>query len=76
MTKPGQKTAAEKEALAIERLKPGCICMGIRIGRIMDAIKDGARSFREIAAKAGIGRGSCGAERCGKKVKELLGKKD
>jgi bacterioferritin-associated ferredoxin len=62
----------EKEELIIERLKPGCICKGIRRGRIMDAIDKGAKSFREIAKKTGIGGGQCGAERCGKTVKELL----
>lgn len=67
-------TAVEKEELIIERLKPGCICKGIKRGKILDAIKGGAKSFKEVAAKSGIGGGSCGAERCGKTVRELLDK--
>ena len=54
------------------RLKPGCICMGIKLIKILDAIEDGAKSFDEIAAVTGIGQGDCGGKRCGKKVEELL----
>jgi len=74
MTDGKKMTPEEKEAMVMERLKPGCICKGIRRGRIMDAIAAGAGSFREISEKTGIGGGSCKAERCGKLVKELLSK--
>ncbi|HBI14194.1 MAG TPA: (2Fe-2S)-binding protein [Desulfobulbaceae bacterium] len=56
----------------IARLKPGCICMGIRLHRILEAIDQGAASFDEIARMTGIGRGDCQGRRCGQKVAQLL----
>jgi len=58
------------------RLKPGCICMGIKLYRILDAIEQGATTFEEIALLTGIGQGDCKGKRCGKKVEELLQKKN
>lgn len=54
------------------RLKPGCICMGIRLHRILEAIDQGAASFEDIARLTGIGQGDCHGRRCRKKVAELL----
>lgn len=54
------------------RLKPGCICRGIRLHRIIEAIEQGAGSFEEIAKITGIGGGDCKGRRCGKNVAELL----
>jgi bacterioferritin-associated ferredoxin len=56
------------------RLKPGCICKGIKLIRLLEAIESGANSFEEIAKKTGIGNGDCGGKRCRAKVKELLGR--
>jgi len=56
----------------LARLKPGCICTGIKLHRILEAIDQGASSFEEIARITGIGRGDCGGKRCGRKVAELL----
>lgn len=58
------------------RLKPGCICMGIKLHRIIEAIDQGAVSFEEIARLTGIGVGDCGGKRCRQKVEELLRKQD
>jgi|MTBAKMStandDraft_1061839.scaffolds.fasta_scaffold07328_3 glyoxylase-like metal-dependent hydrolase (beta-lactamase superfamily II) len=58
------------------RLRPGCICKGIRLHRIIEAIDQGAASFGEIAGKTGIGGGGCKGRRCGEKVKELLRRKE
>ena len=55
------------------RLKPGCICKGIKLIRLIEAIEDGATCFEEVARKTGIGDGSCGGKRCGFKVAALLG---
>jgi bacterioferritin-associated ferredoxin len=57
------------------RLKPGCICKGIKLYKIQDAINDGADSYDEIAKITGIGGGSCNSKRCSAKVADLLGKK-
>jgi bacterioferritin-associated ferredoxin len=54
------------------RLKPGCICMGIRLYPILEAIEEGAVTFEEIARLTGIGNGDCGGKRCGRKVAEIL----
>jgi bacterioferritin-associated ferredoxin len=54
------------------RLMPGCICKGVRLHRILDAMEQGAATFAEIAAMTGIGSGDCKGRRCGKKVEELL----
>ena len=62
--KPDEKVMA--------RLKPGCICMGIRLNRILEAIEQGATSFEEIARLTGIGQGDCGGKRCREKVEYLL----
>jgi len=53
-------------------LKPGCICMGIKLHRILEAIDGGAASFEEIARLTGIGKGDCGGKRCARKVEDLL----
>jgi len=60
----------EEEILA--RLKPGCLCKGIKLYKIEEAITGGATSYEEIARITGIGNGSCNAKRCGEKVAELL----
>ncbi len=56
-------------------LKAGCICKGVKLIKLIEAIEDGAASFGEVAAKTGIGDGNCGGKRCGQKVAELLGDK-
>ncbi len=63
----------EEEILA--RVKPGCICKGIKLHLILDAIEQGAGSFEEISAMTGIGGGSCKSKRCRKKVALLLNDK-
>lgn len=65
--------ATEEEILA--RMKPGCICKGIKLHLIIKAIEDGASSFEEIARATGIGGGSCGSKRCRQKVTDLLEKR-
>lgn len=64
--------ATEEEILA--RLKPGCICKGIKLYKILEAIENGARSYEEVAKVTGIGDGSCKSRRCGEKVAALLAK--
>ena len=54
------------------RLKPGCICQGIKLIRLLDAIEQGADSFTAVAKITGIGNGDCGGKRCRAKVEMLL----
>ncbi len=60
----------EEEILA--RLKPGCICKGIKLYKIQEAINKGATSYEEIAQSTDIGGGSCNSKRCAAKVADLL----
>jgi len=53
-------------------LKAGCICKGVKLIRLIEAIENGAATVAEVAAVTGIGDGSCQGKRCGKKVAELL----
>lgn len=62
--------ATEEEILA--RYKPGCICKGIKLHIILEAINSGADSFEEIARITNIGCGSCKSRRCRAKVADLL----
>ncbi|MCF8055107.1 MAG: (2Fe-2S)-binding protein [Desulfocapsa sp.] len=62
--------ATEEEIIA--RLKPGCICKGIKLYAILQAIEKGAASYEKIAEVTGIGGGSCKSRRCRAKVAELL----
>lgn len=57
------------------RLKPGCICLGIKLIQLLDALEAGAKTFEEVAASTGIGQGSCGGKRCRAKVEQLLNRK-
>lgn len=54
------------------RLKPGCICRGIRLHRLIEAVDAGADSFEAVARLTGIGDGSCNGRRCRQKVEDLL----
>ncbi len=56
----------------LKRLKPGCICKGIKLYKIEEAISNGADSYDKVAKVTGIGGGSCNSKRCGEKVAALL----
>ncbi|MBV5333869.1 (2Fe-2S)-binding protein [bacterium] len=62
----------DTEDKILARMKPGCICKGIKLYRILQAIEDGAASFEEVAEMTGIGGGSCDSKRCGQRVATLL----
>ena len=63
----------EPDEKMMARLKPGCICKGVKLIRLIEAIENGATCFADVARQTGIGDGSCGGKRCGQKVAELLG---
>ena len=54
------------------RLKAGCICKGVKLIRLIEAIENGAATFEQVAAVTGIGDGPCKGKRCGEKVRALL----
>jgi len=62
--KPDERTMAT--------LKAGCICKGVKLIRLIEAIEGGAATVAQVAALTGIGDGPCQGKRCGARVKELL----
>lgn len=58
------------------RLKPGCICKGVKLIRLIESIEQGASTFEVVAAQLHIGDGSCKGKRCGEKVAQLLAAKE
>ena len=53
-------------------LKAGCICKGVKLLRLIEAINTGASTFAEVAAATGIGDGPCKGKRCEERVWQLL----
>jgi bacterioferritin-associated ferredoxin len=62
----------EPNERVMAKLKAGCICKGVKLIRLIEAIENGASSFEEVAAIVGIGDGPCPGKRCRLKVEELL----
>lgn len=54
------------------RFRVVCICKGVRLGKIADAIRAGATTFVEVNRAAGSGTGDCGATRCRPVIEEML----
>jgi len=67
-------TYMQPDEKTLARLKPGCICKGIKLIRLIEAIENGADTYEKIARATGIGGGSCKGRRCGEKVAQLLKK--
>ena len=62
----------EPDERTMARLKAGCICKGVKLIRLIEAIENGATNFSQVAGATGIGTGPCKGKRCRQKVKELL----
>lgn len=62
----------EPDERTLARLKAGCICKGVKLIRLIEAIENGATTFQQVATATGIGDGPCKGKRCGEKVAELL----
>jgi NAD(P)H-nitrite reductase large subunit len=54
------------------RFRVVCICKGIRMGKICDAIAKGCSTVRDVNRATGSGSGSCGATRCRPVIEQLL----
>lgn len=65
-------SAMQPDERAMARLKAGCICKGIKLIRLIEAIEQGATTFEQVAAITGIGDGPCQGKRCREKVAQLL----
>ncbi|MBI4515699.1 MAG: (2Fe-2S)-binding protein [Deltaproteobacteria bacterium] len=68
MSKPRRFTEDELRA----RLRVVCICKGIKLAKISDAIGAGARTVAEVNRATGSGDGGCGATRCTPVILEML----
>ena len=53
-------------------LKAGCICKGMKLIRLIEAIENGATTFAQVAAVTDVGDGPCEGKRCRMKVEALL----
>jgi bacterioferritin-associated ferredoxin len=54
------------------RFRVVCICKGIKLGKISDAIRAGAKTVQEVNRATGSGRGQCKATRCRPVIEEML----
>jgi NAD(P)H-nitrite reductase large subunit len=54
------------------RFRVVCICKGIRMGRICDAITSGCSTVKDVNRATGSGSGDCGATRCRPVIEQLL----
>jgi len=59
----------------LARLKAGCICKGVKLIRLIEAIENGATTVADVQRACGIGDGACKGKRCGEKARELLARK-
>ncbi|HHD2752196.1 TPA: (2Fe-2S)-binding protein [Clostridium perfringens] len=49
-----------------------CLCKGVSEEKIVEAIKEGALSFKAVGEKTGAGTGACRGARCKCKIEELV----
>jgi bacterioferritin-associated ferredoxin len=60
------------DAEIIARFRVVCICKGIKMGRICDAIVKGCTTVKEVNRATGSGSGDCKATRCTPVILEVL----
>ena len=69
----GEETLAKLTEEEIKgRFRVVCICKGIRMGRICDAIIAGCATVTAVNRATGSGSGDCGATRCRPVIEALL----
>lgn len=56
----------------MDKLTKVCLCKAIPRSKIKAAIKNGARTVKEVQEATGAGSGGCGGRRCTPKIEELL----
>lgn len=55
-----------------DKLQKACLCRGITVATIKDAIRDGKGSVYEISAATGATQGGCKGHRCNEKIQTLI----
>lgn len=56
----------------MDKLTKVCLCKAIPRSKIKAAIRNGARTLKEVQEVTGAGTGQCGGRRCTPKIEELL----
>jgi NAD(P)H-nitrite reductase large subunit len=56
----------------LDKLTKVCLCKAIPRASIKKAIKNGAKSVKEVQAATGAGSGPCCGRRCTPKIEQLL----
>ena len=67
---------SDQKKLTIEEIKARvrvvCICKGIKMSRICDAVANGAKTVEEVNRATGSCNGGCGATRCRPVIEEII----
>ena len=67
---------SDEKKLSLEEIKAKirvvCICKGIKMGKICDAIVKGADTVEKVNRATGSGNGGCGATRCRPVIEKLI----
>ncbi|MFL0247398.1 (2Fe-2S)-binding protein [Candidatus Clostridium stratigraminis] len=56
----------------LDKLTKVCLCKAIPRSTMKKAIRNGARTIKEVQAATGAGSGPCGGRRCTPKIEQLL----
>jgi bacterioferritin-associated ferredoxin len=56
----------------LDRLKPICLCQGIRKSVFLKHIAAGITTVAGLKKASGAGNGSCGGERCTVRIAQML----
>lgn len=56
----------------LDKLTKVCLCKAIPRSTMKKAIRNGARTVKEVQATTGAGSGPCGGRRCTPKIEQLL----
>ena len=66
----------ETKKLTLEEIKARvrvvCICKGIKMSRICDAVQNGCSTVEEVNKATGSGNGGCGATRCRPVIEQII----
>lgn len=56
----------------LDKLTKVCLCKAISRSTIKKAIRNGAKTVKEVQTATGAGSGGCGGRRCTPKIEQLL----
>ena len=73
MSGPGTTKLTVEQIKA--RLRAVCICKGIKMARVCEAIEKGADTVEKVNKATGSGNGGCGATRCRPVITALIANK-